>query len=98
MQGTRPSLFARHDTFFGVCEALGQDLRINANCFRVAFAIGLLLSPLWALGGYGVLGLAVAGSRWLFPARSAQALPAPAAARGLRSDNDAEAVTLADAA
>jgi hypothetical protein len=96
MHRSTPSLLARHDTFFGVCEALGQDLRINANWFRVVFAAALLLSPLWTLGAYVALGLAIAVSRWFFPVRSTGTLPA--ASDAPRGENDAEPVELAEAA
>ena len=90
MQRSTPSLFARHDTFFGVCEALGQDLRINANWLRIAFAAGLLLSPLWALGAYFGLGLAVMVSRRFFPRRPIATVPAADGLAGLRGENDPE--------
>lgn len=60
----------RNDTFLGVCEAIGQDLGINPNWLRVAFAPFILLSPMITLGVYLGLGAIVAASRWFFPVES----------------------------
>ena len=57
----------RSDTFLGVCEAIGQDLGINPNWLRVAFAPFIIVNPLLTMGSYLALGGAVALSRWLFP-------------------------------
>ena len=59
----------RADTFLGVCEAIGQDLGINANWIRLLFAPVILFSPLSALAAYLGLGAVVATSRWFFPAQ-----------------------------
>jgi len=59
----------RADTFLGVCEAIGQDLGINANWIRLLFAPVILFSPLSALAAYLGLGAVVAASRWFFPAQ-----------------------------
>ena len=67
MQSFQPSVFARDDTFFGVCEALGEDLRFNPNLLRVAFALLLFWSPVAAIGGYVGAGVLVAITRWLVP-------------------------------
>ncbi|MGQ0558538.1 MAG: PspC domain-containing protein [Sphingosinicella sp.] len=67
MQTFQPSVFARDDTFFGVCEALGEDLRFNPNLLRVAFALLLFWSPAAAIGGYVGAGLLVAITRWVVP-------------------------------
>ena len=67
MQNSQVSLFARDDTFFGVCEGLGEDLHIPANLLRVAFALLLFLNPLATIAGYAAAGLLVAFSRWLHP-------------------------------
>jgi len=57
----------RNDTFLGVCEAIGQDLGINANWLRVAFAPFIIVNPILTLVFYVALGCVVAVSRWLFP-------------------------------
>jgi phage shock protein PspC (stress-responsive transcriptional regulator) len=57
----------RGDTFLGVCEAMGQDTRIPADLFRIAFAALFFWSMGLALAVYLGLGAVVALSRWLFP-------------------------------
>ena len=57
----------RSDTFLGVCEAIGQDLGINPNWLRVAFAPFIIISPWLTIGVYVALGAVVALSRWLYP-------------------------------
>ena len=83
----------RADTFLGVCEAIGQDLGINANWIRLLFAPVILFSPLSALAIYLALGAVVAASRWFFPAE-----PQPASQiRGsaVTDDEDVEEERLA---
>jgi phage shock protein C len=99
MQRSQPSLLARHDTFFGVCEAIGQDFGFHSNYVRVALGLGLLLSPLATVAAYIGAGVLVAISRWVYPARVAnvEAQPVvPAEAR--RGDNDHAAIVFAEAA
>jgi phage shock protein PspC (stress-responsive transcriptional regulator) len=67
MQGDKGNLFTRDDTFFGVCEGLGEDLRIPPNLFRVAFALGLFFSAQGAVIAYAALGALVLLSRLVFP-------------------------------
>jgi phage shock protein C len=69
------NLFTRSDTIFGVCEGLGEDLRIPANLLRLSLAFLLFLNPPAAIATYIGAGLLVALSRWLYPAPAA----APAA-------------------
>lgn len=66
-------LFARSDTFFGVCEAIGQDFGFNPNWLRVAFAVPLLYSPVVAIAAYIVVGLIVAASHFAFPRKVSNA-------------------------
>lgn len=73
------NLFTRDDTFFGVCQGLGEDLGISGNWFRLAFALALFFSPLGALAAYALCGLFVFAIRWLVPA-PATAAPVEAAA------------------
>jgi phage shock protein C len=61
------NVLARDDTFFGVCEALGEDFRFNPNWLRVALGVGLLLNPLAALAAYAAGAVIVGLSRWLVP-------------------------------
>ncbi|MBY8822796.1 PspC domain-containing protein [Sphingomonas colocasiae] len=101
------SLFARSDTLFGICEALGQDFGFNPNYLRVALAAVVIWSPVGAIAGYAAAGAVVLLSRLVFPApRSAQAdqtdtqdeiatpamLPAP---RGRSEVADAEMLPIA---
>ncbi len=67
MQSAQPSLFARNDTFLGVCEGLGQDLGINPLWLRLALIPPLFFYPVFAIGGYLAAGIVVLLSRLLFP-------------------------------
>jgi phage shock protein PspC (stress-responsive transcriptional regulator) len=59
------NLFLRDDTFFGVCEAIGEDFRFNPNFLRVTLGAGLLWNPLAMIGTYAALGVVVLVSRLL---------------------------------
>ena len=63
----QPNLFTREDTFFGVCEALGEDLGIHSNWLRLAFAGIFFLAPVAVVIGYLALGLIIALTRRLVP-------------------------------
>jgi phage shock protein C len=63
----RQNLFTRDDTFFGVCEALGEDLRFNANWLRAALGVLLLWNPAAVLGTYAALGAVVLVTRLVAP-------------------------------
>jgi phage shock protein PspC (stress-responsive transcriptional regulator) len=67
MQRSEPNLFTRPDTFFGVCQGLGEDLRIHPNFFRLALAVLLYLDPVAAVASYVGAGLLVLVTRWLIP-------------------------------
>lgn len=67
MQTAQPSLFIRDDTFFGVCEALGEDFGFNPLFLRVAFAVALIWNPIAVVAAYAGAGLVVMISRWLAP-------------------------------
>ncbi|HEX8513376.1 MAG TPA: PspC domain-containing protein [Allosphingosinicella sp.] len=75
MQTSQPSVFARDHTFFGVCEALGEDLGFSPVFLRLAFAVGLFLSPVAVIAAYAGLGVLVAFTRFVAP----DPRPAPAA-------------------
>jgi phage shock protein C len=100
MQLSQQTLFSRHDTFLGICEGLGQDFRFNANYLRLAFALGLLLSPVATLASYVAMGVLILVSRWIFPSHRAEADQplVQATAAPLKSDNDESAIELAAAA
>lgn len=57
----------RPDTFFGVCEAVGQDFGFNPLWLRLAFVPAIFFQPLYALAAYVVLGLIVLTSRLAYP-------------------------------
>lgn len=72
MQYAQTNVFlGRHDTFFGVCEAIGEDLGFNANYLRVAFGACVLFSPTAVVATYAALGVLVLLTRWLIPNRRA---------------------------
>ncbi|MDZ3831739.1 MAG: PspC domain-containing protein [Sphingopyxis sp.] len=76
------NLFRRRDTFFGICEAVGQDFGFNPLWLRLAFVLPLFFFPVQTFAGYFGLGLVVLASRLLFPAKDAakaQAAAAPTA-------------------
>ena len=61
------NIFMRDDTFFGVCEALGEDFRFNANILRVTLGVLVLWNPVAILSFYAGAGVLVFVSRWLAP-------------------------------
>ena len=61
------NVFARDDTFFGVCEAIGEDLGFNANYLRVAFALPLLYAPLATIAAYLALAVVIGLTRLIVP-------------------------------
>lgn len=79
MQFIRNSIFTRSDTIFGVCEALGEDLGISPNWFRVGLASIVVLNFTAAFAAYGAMALLVLVSRILFPNRAKTQAHAPAA-------------------
>jgi phage shock protein C len=67
MTAKQPNLFTRHDTFFGVCEGLGQDLGINPNILRIGFGVSLLFAPKMVLALYFAAGAIVMATRFFLP-------------------------------
>lgn len=67
MTSSSTQLFDRPDTFFGVCEGLGEDLGFNANYLRIVLGVAVLWNPVVVLSTYVVLGAVVALSRWRYP-------------------------------
>ena len=94
MQSEKFNLFTRPDTFFGVCEGLGEDLGIHANIFRIAFAAMLFWNPPAALGAYAAAGVLVAFSRFLSPNPPATLAP-PSEQSGAKGEAEAEPLPLA---
>ena len=74
------NLFRRRDTFFGICEAVGQDFGFNPLYLRLAFIAPLFFFPAQTFMAYFALGAIVLASRLLFPAKAAAGQPAPSAA------------------
>jgi phage shock protein PspC (stress-responsive transcriptional regulator) len=60
MQKYEPSLFARPDTMFGVCQALGEDFGVSPTWFRIGFASAVIFNVEMALAAYVAVGLIVA--------------------------------------
>ena len=75
MENETTNLFRRRDTFFGICEAVGQDFGFNPLCLRLAFIAPLFFFPAQTFMAYFALGLIVLASRLLFPAKAAAAQP-----------------------
>jgi phage shock protein PspC (stress-responsive transcriptional regulator) len=82
MQACQPNLFTRDDTFFGVCEALGEDFGFPPILLRLPLGIAVLWNPVIILSAYFGAGILVFLTRRLYPnARRTAAVPAvPAAA------------------
>jgi phage shock protein PspC (stress-responsive transcriptional regulator) len=78
MQNETTNLFRRRDTFFGICEAVGQDFGFNPLWLRLAFIAPLFFFPAQTFAAYFALGLVVLASRLIFPAKAAAARTAPA--------------------
>jgi phage shock protein PspC (stress-responsive transcriptional regulator) len=57
------NLFMRDDTFFGVCEGLGEDLGIHANWLRLALGVSVMWNPVAVISLYFGLGAIVLVSR-----------------------------------
>lgn len=67
MSNRQPSLFARDDTFFGICEGLGEDLGINPLFIRLIFVFALFFNPAMTIAAYFGTGVLVLASRLIFP-------------------------------
>lgn len=101
MQTFQPSIFARHDTLLGICQALGEDLRVDPIWFRAALAVLVFFSLGAAVAVYLGIGVIVLGSRLLYraPRKPMPAVEAaPADAEPQADDNDYQPVPLAAAA
>lgn len=71
MQNDTDNLFRRRDTFFGICEAVGQDFGFNPLYLRLAFIAPLFFFPVQTFAAYFALGFIVLASRLLFPNKAA---------------------------
>jgi len=95
MQTARPNLFTRDDTFFGVCQGLGEDLGIHPNLLRIPLAALLLWNPVVVLGLYLGLGLLVAFTRWISPDPIPAATPQAALPAAAEPDSRPEEMAMA---
>lgn len=77
MQDVQGNLFTRDDTFFGVCQGLGEDLGINPNWLRIAIPAPLFFYPAETVAGYAVAGLLVLLTRLIYPNPRAAAKAEP---------------------
>ena len=81
MQTFQPSIFARPDTLLGICQALGDDLRINPTWFRAGLAVTVFFNLGAAVAVYLAAGVVVLASRLLYRApRKAIVAAVPAVA------------------
>jgi phage shock protein PspC (stress-responsive transcriptional regulator) len=82
MQAYQPNLFTRDDTFFGVCEALGEDFGFPPILLRLPLGIAVLWNPVIILSAYFGAGILIFLTRRLYPnaRRAAAAQPAAAGA------------------
>lgn len=87
-QSSQAWLIARDDTFFGVCQGLGEDLGFSPQWLRIAFALLLFWNPLAAVGGYAAAGLVVLLSRLIAPAPRTASVEAEAPADQDRADSE----------
>lgn len=65
----RDQPFMRHDTFLGVCQALGDGLRIPSNLFRLAIAPLLIWFPFETVTLYIGAGFLIALLYWVVPGK-----------------------------
>src|SRR5687767_13741622 len=81
MEAYQPNLFTRDDTFFGVCEALGEDFGFPPILLRLPLGIAVLWNPVIILSAYFGAGILVFLTRRLYPnPRRTAAVPAVPAA------------------
>lgn len=79
MTAAKSNLFTRDDTFFGVCQGLGDDLGIPADLIRLALVVPLFFFPVATVIGYLAAGVFVLALRLLLPdPRPAAEVPAQA--------------------
>ena len=98
MQNANTNLFLRDDTFLGVCQGLGEDLRIHPNILRLAFAPMLFFSWQGAIALYLGLGLLVLTTRLIAPNPKVAKVAKPATKPAEREAEAAEAEPLPIAA
>lgn len=96
----KDNLFTRDDTFFGVCQGLGEDLGFNPQWLRAALGVLIFFNPVAVLGAYAGAGVVVLATRLIYPApkvATGQAA-APLAPERRRPENDEILLPIAEAA
>lgn len=89
MENETTNLFRRRDTFFGICEAVGQDFGFNPLYLRLAFIAPLFFFPVQTFAAYFALGAIVLMSRLLFPNKGTKTeAPALASTEGAAKAED----------
>lgn len=66
------SVFARDDTLFGACYALGEDFGFSPDWLRVSLALTLFWYPTLAFAAYGLCIALTLFSRLLVPEPAAR--------------------------
>lgn len=95
METAQPNLFTRPDTFFGVCQGLGEDLRFHPNILRLALAGLFFWSPYIAVAVYAGLALVVGLLRWLIPNPAVSSIPAQEERVTIEAQEEGEPLPLA---
>jgi phage shock protein PspC (stress-responsive transcriptional regulator) len=78
----------RDDTFFGVCEGLGEDFGFNPLYLRVTLAFLLLWYPVATLAAYALGGVIVVIARFFFPVPRTARAPQPIAEQQAPADGE----------
>lgn len=91
MQSNDDNVFTRDDTFFGVCQAIGEDFGFNPNWLRAALGVLLIWTPVATVAAYLTAGIVIALIRWIVPnPRVARAVAGePGVEMAPAGDNDA---------
>ncbi|WP_432767781.1 MAG: PspC domain-containing protein [Sphingopyxis sp.] len=95
MDSETTNLFRRRDTFFGICEAVGEDFGFNPLWLRLAFVAPIFFFPVQTFAAYFALGVVVLASRLAVPARRNAAAQAPAIEPAPRPAEKVEELALA---
>lgn len=71
MEHDHSNVFRRRDTFFGICEATGQDFGFNPLWLRLALVAPLFFFPVETFAAYFGLGAIILIARLRYPAAAA---------------------------
>jgi phage shock protein PspC (stress-responsive transcriptional regulator) len=89
---SKPNLFFRHDTLFGACQGIADDLGINALWLRVPLSASILFNYKIALGAYALMCVLVFATRMIWSVKAVQAetepVEAQAAPPSAHADNE----------